>query len=670
MRMSLDLFDFLIVFVLAVTLIAVVGIGSEGLSLAVVIVCAVISVGILAIGRTVLSLVPEAMIGFRQPAEIVVGVAGLSIFTWLGCNVFGISAGKAFVMSCGLAATAFWYNTRVNHPRQSWGCIDLVVLIVICCVSVIWCWEAIHAVPTLRTTGRFPVWADYNLQAMQVASFARLTVAPFAIPFYHSASLMLPAAFNAIAQVPALVCATALWTPLGFIVMGLGGYALGTVAAGRPGGIASAAALLLVPNSAHYLRNGMFDFHWLAEISTGASYALGLSLVAVAFGVLVLRHHCARTFWLAGTLTLAVLALRSQIFLPLAVTALLLIAFLWRPSRVLIYIGGLSAIGLVATCGVFVAEALPRAPHLFSDWPPDPMRYVRFALALGPAVQAQTLDSLFASLPMPIAVVVGLIYLLVTAGGIMLVAVFLGFIWCGRRQLLLNERWVPIATIAAFVLAVVLLPPSVSINEPLETHHSQTLFLYAILAAWSGCFLGAWAQRRWVHRATGTVATAAALLLPVPFLFSAAAQVPAGAFQAWTAPYVGLTIPPGMIEAATFLRDHSALPDRVVATSNYQCGPLMALVERAILFPENCEARSVTPASTTATRSAPPGSMQAQVLSATSYEDFVKPARKLGATWIFMYATSPPPSWLIDGSVWHSRTFFIFHTGYTQQNRQ
>jgi hypothetical protein len=225
--------------------------------------------------------------------------------------------------------------------------------------------------------------------------------------------------------------------------------------------------------------------------------------------------------------------------------------------------------------------------------------------------------------------------------------------------LLLKERWFPVAAIAVFVLIVVLLPPSLSIDQPLETQHAQTLFLYAALAAWSGCFLGAWAQTR-VRRATATVATAAALLLPVPFLFSAAAQSPAGAFQAWAAPYVGLTIPSGMFEAANFLREHSAPDDRVVATSIYQCGLLAALVERAILFPENCDPRSVTPASTTPTRLAPPGSMQAQILSAASYEDFIKPVRKFGAVWIFTYATSTPPAWLIENSVWHNQTFFIF----------
>src|SRR5207248_5757324 len=139
------------------------------------------------------------------------------------------------------------------------------------------------------------------------------------------------------------------------------------------------------------------------------------------------------------------------------------------------------------------------------------------------------------------------------------------------------------------------------------------------------------------RHAMRAVSTMAVLLLPTPLLLSATAQHPAGAFQAWATPFVGLMLPPGMIEAATFLRDHSAPHDFVIATSNYQCGPLAALLERGTWFPERCEGRSVTAASTTPTRPPPPGSVQAEMLSATNYDDFVAPVRKRRVDWIFVY---------------------------------
>jgi len=295
------------------------------------------------------------------------------------------------------------------------------------------------------------------------------------------------------------------------------------------------------------------------------------------------------------------------------------------------------------------------------------MGYVRWALAMGPVIQAKTFDSFLAHLPLQIPVATGLLYLLLISGGGMLASVLAGFVWCGRRRLMLSERWFPIAAIAAFVLIVLLVPPSIAIESPFWTLHSQFLFLYAVLAAWSGCFLGAWAGIRLGRNAVAAVSTVAALLLPVPFLLSATAQSPAGTPQAWAAPFVGLTLPPGMIEAAIFLREHSAPRDLVMATSNYQCGPLVALLERGTWFPEPCEPRSVTPASTIPTRPAPPHSIQAHILGMTTYEDFIKPARERGLKWIFMYATSPPPAWLIENSVWHNRTFFIIRVDATSR---
>jgi len=589
----------------------------------------------------------------RPPAELVVGITGLSTFIWLGSNLFGISAGATFLTSCGLAVGAIVYCAVTKHSWQRWSRTDLGALAVICCVSMAWCWVAIQAVPALRATGRFPVWSDYNLQAIAVAAFARPRLSSFGVEFYHAASLMLPAALNGLTRLPALICATALWTPLGFVVMGLGAYALGAEIGGRSGGIAAAAALLLVPNTAHYLQNGMFDFHWLVEISTGASYAIGLCLVALALSIVALRHQSARAFWLALILSLGVLPLRSQIFLPFAITEFILLIVWWRPSSRLSYVAGIATAVLVLVCGVLMAETLPRAPRLFTG-SPDPLQYVRVALEQGPPIQARMFDSFFASLPFYIPVVAGVIYLLVISSGVMLIAGIIGVFWCGKRQLLLKERWFPIAAITAFVLIIVIVPPS-----PSTRAYLQFPFLYAVLAVWVGAFVGEWARITLGRYAMSTVGTMAALLLSVPLLLSPSAQVPAGAFMAWTKPYVGLTLPPGMMEAATFLREHSAPHDLVIATSNYQCGPLAALLERTTWFPENCELRSVTPASTTPTRPVPANSIQVRVLSATNCVELMKAADERKVAWIFMYTINLAPAWLIECSLWHNQRFFV-----------
>jgi hypothetical protein len=652
-----DRIDSLAVVVVGATLTAVVTLGAERLSAGVFMFCLVVAASALVIGRAAFSFLPEGSMRVRLPAEVVVGITGLSTFTWSGYTLFGVSAGATFLASCGLAVGTLAYCAVTKQSWQRWSRTDLVALTVICCVSVTWCWVAIQAVPTLRATGRLPVWADYNLQAIVVAAFARPKLSLLAVPFYHSASLMVPAALNGLTQLPALICVTALWTPLGFVVMGLGAYALGTEIGGRSGGIAAAAALLLVPNTAHYLQNGMFDFHWLVEISTGASYAIGLCLVALALWLVALRHQSARAFWLALVLSLVVLPLRSQIFLPFAITQFILLIVWWRPSSRLPYIAGIATATLVLVCGVLIAESLPRAPHLFTDWPPDPIQYVRFAFEQGPPIQARVFESFFASLPFYIPVIAGIIYLLLISSGAMFVAGIIGFFWCGKRQLLLKERWFPIAAISAFILIIVIVPPSPTTQ--VEMHHTQFPFLYAVLAVWVGCFVGEWARITLGRYAMFTVGTMATFLLSVPLLLSPSAQVPAGASLAWTKPYVGLMLPPGMMEAATFLREHSTPHDWVMATSNYQCGPLAALLERPTWFPEVCEPRSVTPASTTPTRPVPANSVEARVLSATNCVELMKAAHERRVAWILMYATNPAPAWLIECSFWHNQTFFV-----------
>jgi len=45
---------------------------------------------------------------------------------------------------------------------------------------------------------------------------------------------------------------------------------------------------------------------------------------------------------------------------------------------------------------------------------------------------------------------------------------------------------VPMAAIAAFIVVVVLVPLTITIEDPTETQHRQFVLLYAVLAAWSG----------------------------------------------------------------------------------------------------------------------------------------------------------------------------------------
>ena len=129
------------------------------------------------------------------------------------------------------------------------------------------------------------MWADYILHAVSITSFAQSAVPLHS--FFHFAGYMVPATVKGLADVPGLVCATALFTTLGYILMGIGAYALGNVLAGRAGEHRRCRrAVAYSQRCPLWLSQSLFRFYWLEQITTGGSQATGLAFVAIALAVL------------------------------------------------------------------------------------------------------------------------------------------------------------------------------------------------------------------------------------------------------------------------------------------------------------------------------------------------------------------------------------------------
>jgi hypothetical protein len=662
LRPPLGWTDLLAITCVSGALIFVVSYAAQRFSPRVAILLIAMPVFALAIGRMTLLLLPKLPPGVRPAGEIATGIAAFALFIWLACAFGGTSAGPAFLACCGLGLVALAVLAFARQPEGVWTLTDLLVLSAICIVSVAWSWEAVRAFPSLRAGGPFPVWSDYFVQTAHVAEFARIG-RPFT-SFVHEGSYMLPAALTALARMPAMVATTSLWPVLGFIIMGLGAYTAGATLNGRLGGVAASAALLLIPNAAYYgLRNGYFDYHWLEQIATGGGYATGLSLFALALSVVAWRERSTRAFWLSVAISVCVLLFRSQVFLPLAIAQALLLVFFWRPRSGRIRAAGLLAAALSLAAGVWIAQHIPRAPHLLTDWPPHPLRFVLEMLAIGPVGQLAAFDSLQAVAPRWVLLGVGLLYLLLASCGAMLVLFAAGFVWSARHGTFRIERWYPVAVIAAYLLIIVAVPPT-KMSSPTEMQHRAFVLVYAVLAAWCGGMAAAFLRAQSHRLASIAVPAAAVLLLPIPFLLSPMAQYPHGlgrdANSNWARPYVGQILPPGFFEAATYLREHSAPTDVVMAGSNYLCGPLQGLLERYVRFPEPCDPQSVTPSATTPDRPVPSDSSQAWVLGgARDYQQFAEWGQEWKIDWFFLYAVAPPAAWIRENSVWHDGRIFI-----------
>ncbi|HUK06374.1 MAG TPA: hypothetical protein VLX09_00765 [Stellaceae bacterium] len=648
--------DFVAVNILAGTLTVCVGVGSSDLSAAMVAVIFSIAIFAQAIGRAIVGLVPPFTdFAGRMMVEFLLGIACISTLIFFACILLRISAGTAYVGCCGVGVSALLYNAQRRQQEDRWTYVDFVVLSGICVVCVIWSWQAICAVPTFRATGHFPAWSDSMYRSHMIATFAYFAERGDSVWPYHFLSYMLPAAISALASVQTLVTSTALWTPLGFICMGCGAYSLGGVLAGRLGGVASVAALLLVPDAAHYgFENAFFDFHWLQQIEAGGAFAVGLALTAMALAIVGLRHRNARAFGISFVLTLIICGFRMHIFVPFGIAATILVFALWRPRTRWMRAAAVAALAAVALGGASLAQIDIRAPHLLSSHG-DAIGFVQAMLNQGPPVFTTYFQTILSRAGLLVAALSGLIYLLGASCGFWVVTYALGLFWCHRHRILVIEKWFPLAFIASFFALVALLPPR-EYEDPYDFQHRQFVLLYAVLSVWSACFLVHFLRTRLPRQATAVVSITASCLLFVPLLLSDRAQI---SMLPWDSKYVGIVVPHALIETGDYIRHESAAGDIVLLTSEFQCGPLTEMTERKTIYPEEpCDFRSVAPDTTNQQYEPPSGSPATRILDAPNYDTFISIAQALQVQWVVVYSGSPPP-WVKENAVWQADRFFV-----------
>ena len=339
------------------------------------------------------------------------------MLTRLGCTLFGISAGKAFTAACALGAAAFVCTARVRHQRQDVGAARTFSFLLLsaggqrCVVLGGNSGGARAFEPTVALSSYA---GDYNLQAIRICGIgaAYKTSTGRSISTTPQA-LMRPGGFAALAHEPALVCATALWTPLWVhSSWRMGSHALGT-AGSRPSAsryrvsrrASSGPRLRPLPPQRHV----RVPTGW-EEISTGASYATGLSLVALVFlGMLALRNHSARAFGLQSPYLSAVIASAITNLLTIcpdrnSASDLLCGRLIWAAGAALRLAWPYSALAAGIRrllCGI----ALPRAPHLLQRLPAarsDAVRAICACGGSGHSGERRSISFFFAPLPLQI----------------------------------------------------------------------------------------------------------------------------------------------------------------------------------------------------------------------------------------------------------------------------
>ena len=579
---------------IATTLAFAVSVGARGLQPGAVAIIAAMCAASLPIGRTTL-LLPVGT--FRPLAEFLLGFVILSLIIFAVCRLATVSAGAAATVGllAGLAAGVSCCFSRRTAPPAALA--DVLMVLLICTASLIWSWQAIAAVPGLLSTGVFRAWQDYFIHAGEIVQFAHfgalhgtsVFALGAALPPYHYASYMLPAALCSVSGLPALVCATAFWTPLGFVLLGFGACVLGGVLGGVPGGVlggrvcgvTAATIVLLVPGASHYgLRNPFFDFHWLLQISSTGCYAVALACLALAAMVLWLRER--RIAWLLWAVLAAsgVAMFRVHIFVPLAATLALSFLFAWRPDRAWQKPASIAVCVAAGLLCLAAGEHIDRAPHFFSGVY-HPLGNLLQLTSPEPSPYAGLFARLAARLWRLPAIAAGVVFVIVGAFGLLLPIYLGGLVWCARHQYVPPEDWLPLFAVLAYCGCILLIPATP--KEPMEFAHRPFVLAYAALAIWCAKFaVASWQSRIWPRWSTRIAIAAPVLLLAVPLALQSSAQSSA---LTWGAKASAIQLPTGLMEAARFLRAHAA-PGQPVA---YTIGPLddalVALSERPAYYP-------------------------------------------------------------------------------------
>jgi hypothetical protein len=495
--------------------------------------------------------------------EWTLGLIAMSLAIYTLTLVLPLTAGGAFgVLAVVVLAAqlALRHRRAVKADRQ--GLIGFALAV---SLAAAWCSEPASAYQALRTDGVLPLWSDYFFHGGLVSQFGdaralgrgSIYLADHPPSLYHFASYAAAAALARMLDQPGLALAGAAWLPLGFLAMLTGAHALGTRLAGAAGGIAAIAAVALIPDASNYgLRNGWFSFHWTLIAHAGATYAVGAALLSLA---LLARWSTAggRAILIAAALVaVSTFLFRVHIFVLLAPAwaATALVCALPQDKRKRTAWLLLAALGIGAAAMHLAVAALENAGFWrigsssaivdflwYVHTGHEPTAYTGiyahltfmdepgFLLAAGIALAfAAALGAFLVALPVTTLVAreTGALKPIDAAGG------YLVFTW----------------------LLLMLFAPTPWHGDPSDFIHRPFVLLYAACAIWTLC-LGL----RVVRRNLWTPMLALSVLA-FPAIVATAGAMAQPKFR-WGQYDNAIRVPPGLTQAAGFLRDNAGQRD-------------------------------------------------------------------------------------------------------------
>jgi hypothetical protein len=327
--------------IISIFLLAMMFIGNCQLSVPLIIFCTLACVIVTKAGELSLQYFHLTQLKTRLPTAFVIGFVAISLPMVALTFIFNISAFSAFTLCALPVLTLSIYSNQSRAtvgPSNDWH--DTFAASVIVLTIGLLAKIPVSSTATLLKFGVLPLWSDYFLHGITIASFgspfatgADMELAGVSRGFYHYAPFILPAAFQAISGMSGLALSTSLLLPLGLLIASFGIYTFSIELGGRVSGLITLTIIICIPAYSFLIQSGWFDFYWLLFIAPGSGYAIGVSAVVCSSISLYLKTKDTRILWFSLLLLCSLVVIRIHMFMLLAPTIIsVLMLQHWREN--------------------------------------------------------------------------------------------------------------------------------------------------------------------------------------------------------------------------------------------------------------------------------------------------------------------------------------------------
>lgn len=338
--------------VISASILTMMSLGNGKITIALILFCTLLCVILTKAGELILQAFRLTEIKAWLPMAFVVGFVAISLSMVALTLIVNLSPLMAFSISALLVLSLNYFGFRkaTVSPSIDWTdtAVSLTLAIIIGFLTKI----PISSATTLLDTGVLPIWNDYYIHGITIASFG----SPFSLGsdmeligvsriFYHYAPYMIPAAFQAVSGLSGLALSTSLLLPFGLLIAAFGSYAFAVELGGRLSGLLALTVIICLPAFSVFIQSGWLNFYWLLLIAPSSGYAIGVSAVVCALTVTYLNKNDGRVLLFIMLLLFSLILIRAHMFLLIAPTILTVILLhRWRANSWLLLGGMVSTI--------------------------------------------------------------------------------------------------------------------------------------------------------------------------------------------------------------------------------------------------------------------------------------------------------------------------------------